>query len=324
MKEASGELSHEEQRILVDFEAKSAENSAFLAENRSILNALPTFEMDESLFDADTALTKVKAKLKPTPIHKFKKVRSTTFNLQKWAAAAILLVGMATAAYLFLDATSTPQSFATGDQTKTIQLSDGSEVVLNKNSTLTLNDAFGENLRDMHLEGEAYFKVMHRDNQPFTVKVGELEVEVLGTEFNINNNPSSDKLTVFVNEGKVKVSALNTGTKVILNANESSEYHKQSKGLYKDNTVKTNAISWINDKLRFEDVDLAEAITDIEQHFDIKIELLNKSLSTCKYTSIFNAAKADDVLETLSAVFDVQILKQGEMTYQLSGGACGE
>jgi len=327
MKEASTELTFEERGIVDSFSAKSAINSAFVEENRTILNALPNFEEDLSLFDADTALTEVKAKIQRPEalVLEMKPVaKAKTMNYQKWAAAAFFLIGLSTMVYLFYGIPSGQTNFVSSDRTETIQLTDGSEVVLNKHASLSLADGFGNKLRDMRLEGEAYFKVKNNNDQPFTVKVGDLEIEVLGTEFNIKNESGNNKINVFVAEGKVKVSSLKTGTKVILNAGESSTFNKTSRALLKDKTDKANAISWMNDKLRFVDAKLIDVIHDIENHFDISIELQNTKLENCPYTSIFNGATADKVLETISAVFDIQIMKEGEATYSLTGGTCSK
>lgn len=324
MKETSGELSSTDRVYLDEFISTSASNSAFVKENRAILQHMPDFEVSDNMFNADQALQKVKAQMQPTAkvIDLKPKKESTSVNWQLWAAAATFLIGLSTIAYLYLGSFSDSEIYATTDNIQVIELSDGSEVTLNQHSTLTLSDDFGVHLRELHLEGEAYFKVKNKDDQPFIVKAGELEVEVIGTEFNVRNRTNSEDVGVFVEEGKVKVTALNTGSKVLLSARESAGYDKSTKMLLKDQQGKTNATSWMSDKLSFKDVSLSLAIKEIENHFNIDITLENTDLAQCKYTSIFNGAEADEVLETMSAVFDVQILKQSDTSFQLSGGNC--
>ena len=326
MKEATCALSLEERAILAEFSGKNAVNSAFIDENRLILGHLPSFEADMgAMFDVDDALENVKSQLEE-PSAKLRtiatpsKIRS--FNFQKWAAAALLLIGLGTLAYTFLGSPEVSNTFVALDKVENITLTDGSEVVLNKNSTLTLAQGFGSSLRDMQLEGEAYFKVKSDPNQPFTVKVGDLEVEVLGTQFNVDAQGAKDITTVFVKEGKVKVTSHKSRTKVLLTAGESSTFDKETFSLLKDKSKKYNATSWINNKLRFENTELSQVLQEIEDHFDINVELKNNSITGCKYTSIFNAATADEVLETLSAVFDLQLMKEGDSTFELTGGNC--
>ncbi len=324
MKEADTQLTIEERDLLTIFSNESAKNSLFIDENRSILNNMPDFNAEASMFDADAALAKVKEQIQPeATVHKIQPVqKARVFNWQRYAAAAMFLIGLGTLAYTFLGQDSNQMVYTTGEDTQIITLIDGSEVTLNKHSTLTLSEDFGTELRDMRLEGEAYFDVTNNDDQPFTVKANGIEVEVIGTEFNINNKAKLDNIGVYVSEGKVKVSSLTTNTKVLLTEGESARYNRNTKALTKDGAGRMNATSWLTDKLRFENVALSQAIAEIESHFDINIVLDNQSLLECKYTSLFNDANAEEVLETLSAVFDFQIVKQGSTGYQLMGGKC--
>ena len=212
--------------------------------------------------------------------------------------------------------------YTTDSETKSILLSDGSEVLLNKNSTLTLSNGFGDKLRDMDLEGEAYFKVKNNDNQPFIVNAGPLTVEVVGTEFNVNNSKSNKDISVFVNEGKVKVSNASTRTKVLLTASESCNFNKLAKVLREDEESHINATSWFTKNLSFNNIPLGSAIEDIEEYFDIDVTVDNVSCLDSLYTSLFNDPNPDEVLTTISSVFDFQIIQKGEKSYELAGGKC--
>src|SRR5690606_38970298 len=67
-----------------------------------------------------------------------------------------------------------------------INLSDGTLVLLNAASTLTYPAEFGENTREVILDGEAYFEVTKDPEKPFIVRTAKQRIEVLGTSFNIN------------------------------------------------------------------------------------------------------------------------------------------
>ena len=70
----------------------------------------------------------------------------------------------------------------------TIELPDGTNVVLNSASQLSYLNNFGEKVRRVQLNGEAYFKVAHDEKHAFIVQVGDLEVKVLGTSFQVHPN----------------------------------------------------------------------------------------------------------------------------------------
>ncbi len=84
-------------------------------------------------------------------------------------------------------------------------LPDGTNVWLNSNSKLIFPQQFKGESRRVFLQGEAYFKVRKDVNRPFVVNANQLNVIVLGTEFNINNRVVNNKLEVVLVEGSVKI-----------------------------------------------------------------------------------------------------------------------
>ena len=72
--------------------------------------------------------------------------------------------------------------------------------------------SFTENRREVYLSGEAYFEVRQDKNKPFVVWTGEVQIEVLGTAFNVNSY-NSDRVEAVLVEGSVNVSN-EAGTKV--------------------------------------------------------------------------------------------------------------
>ena len=83
-------------------------------------------------------------------------------------------------------------------------LPDGSEVWLNAESAIEFPTAFHDGLRQVRLQGEAYFKVAHDERSPFIVTSEQMNVRVLGTSFNFRNY-ASEKAHVTLVEGKVEV-----------------------------------------------------------------------------------------------------------------------
>ena len=92
----------------------------------------------------------------------------------------------------------------------TLTLSDGTQVKLNSGSTLSYPQQFSTfaHSREVYLEGEAFFKVVHQSKQPFIVHIGNLKVKVLGTQFNIKAYPAEENITTTLAQGKVLVLSL--------------------------------------------------------------------------------------------------------------------
>ena len=91
-------------------------------------------------------------------------------------------------------------------QKLTVKLPDGSMVKLNANSRISYLSNFGNDSRDLQLTGEAFFEVQRDESRPFKIFLGDLEVEVLGTSFNVNAYPDQHAASVAVRTGKVAVS----------------------------------------------------------------------------------------------------------------------
>src|SRR5660398_29209 len=90
--------------------------------------------------------------------------------------------------------TYTTVTCALGDKT-TMVLPDSSLVFLNSGSEITFNNNFKKGERQVSLVGEAYFSVTKDPENPFRIKTSEIEVEVLGTEFNLKAYPDEQTIT---------------------------------------------------------------------------------------------------------------------------------
>ena len=87
----------------------------------------------------------------------------------------------------------------------TITLPDGSKVILNAGTTITYPNAFVSKNREVEINGEAFFEVAHDAEHPFIVKANQINVEVLGTQFNVKAYEEDDWIEVSLSEGKVEV-----------------------------------------------------------------------------------------------------------------------
>lgn len=84
-------------------------------------------------------------------------------------------------------------------------LSDGSRVFLNAMSEIRFPVQFSGDFREVELKGEAYFEVNHLEEAPFIVKTSGINIEVLGTCFNVNSYPGTGQVTTTLIDGKVKI-----------------------------------------------------------------------------------------------------------------------
>lgn len=134
-----------------------------------------------------------------------------------------------------------------------ITLPDGSIVELNANTTLVWNKKWKkDNIRKVKLDGEAFFEVIHTsDDATFIVLTDDLEVEVLGTAFNVSSRHQTTE--VFLEEGSVRLGLKGENTdKVTMSPGQKVTYSKDRELIVEEN-VEDNVASWKNDILYFND-----------------------------------------------------------------------
>ncbi|MCB0567001.1 MAG: FecR domain-containing protein, partial [Phaeodactylibacter sp.] len=133
----------------------------------------------------------------------------------RWLSAAAAIALLAAIGWWWLDhgnAGSEPNAliYTTGSgESEEALLPDGSTVVLNENSFLSVNPEFqNASERLVELVGEAYFKVTPNPSRPFRIATSDAMVEVLGTAFNLRSYPEEGFTEVEVEEGSVRLSGL--------------------------------------------------------------------------------------------------------------------
>ncbi len=161
-----------------------------------------------------------------------------------------------------------------------LTLSDGTRVYLNAMSTLRFPVAFDEDTRTVELSGEAYFEVSH-SGHPFVVKTQLMEVEVMGTAFNLSAYPDEMSHTTLVT-GSVKVSAPKAGTRLLLPSQQASL--SPNGGTLKIKRVDTDCFTaWTQGKILFKDERLDEMMKQLSRWYDMEVRFTDPSLEALRF-----------------------------------------
>lgn len=128
-------------------------------------------------------------------------VSQDNVNIEKLADGQLAYRQGAGAQAMVYNTLSNPR----GSKVIDITLSDGSRVWLNNESSIRFPLAFGSEERKVVITGEAYFEVAKDARKPFIVEAGEMEVEVLGTQFNVNSYSEEPVIRTTLLEGKVRL-----------------------------------------------------------------------------------------------------------------------
>lgn len=179
-------------------------------------------------------------------------------------------------------------------------LPDGSTIFLNAASSIAYPKTFGADARVVKLlQGEAFFQVAKDVNRPFRVLVREFEVAVLGTTFNINASLQSPEVALV--EGKVKVTAGQTGQSLELTPGQMAIFD-QDQHVFTSSTFDAAYITgWKDGYLMFKDATLDEVIEKLHVWYGIDIAVSNKSKSgDWSYTGSFRNESLENVLLNMS------------------------
>lgn len=196
-------------------------------------------------------------------------------------------------------------------------LTDGSEISLNKGSTLTINKNFNEKNRKVELEGEAFFKVEKNKELPFIVSTRHMNIQVVGTEFNVKT--SKKTTTLIVKEGIVRVQA-GTERKEVT-AGQMALYDNETDQLYVTINSDVNYLSWRTKSFSFRDTSLSTVVDKLNEIYNASIALENESIAECKVTVDFKNEDLETIIIILQETLQLDIKKQNERVI-LSGKGC--
>ena len=191
-----------------------------------------------------------------------------------------------------------------------LTLSDGTKVYLNAMSSLSFPVRFLGNRRAVELTGEAYFEVA-KGATPFIVKMNNMEVEVLGTAFNISSYSGEDCQTTLV-EGSLKVE-MATGTSCILKPSEQA-YVKPGTDHLNVRTVDTSIYtSWVDGKIYFRDERLEDIMNALSRWYDMQVFYSEPSVKNLRFGCNVNRYKdITPFLELLEKTEKVDITIKGK------------
>ena len=151
-----------------------------------------------------------------------------------------------------------------------LMLSDGSKVWLNAASSLRFPAAFVGKERKVELLGEAYFEVAKNAAMPFKVKVHGMEVEVLGTHFNINSYDNESMIRTTLLEGSVKINKNNSSS--LLKPGEQAQMNKAGEIKIINNVDVEEAIAWKEGKFQFDKADIHDIMRQLARWYDVDVE----------------------------------------------------
>ena len=231
-------------------------------------------------------------------INEVKPKRKAFFYSFMRVAAILLLItttGLLINKY-YNDTNTTPQLHTVNvppGQRINLVLADNTSIWLNSNTTFKYPSQFSKKQREVYLDGEAYFDVSADEKHPFIVNTHQGGVKVTGTTFNVSAYSKYDKFETSLFEGSVSVCLNNI-------ENEFISIQPSQKAIAKNGKLKVASIEdydeflWRRGLIAFNNKQLKEILSVLEQYFDTRIEIESDCLPDNTYTGKFRQSDGID------------------------------
>ncbi|MET7000231.1 FecR domain-containing protein [Chitinophaga defluvii] len=150
-----------------------------------------------------------------------------------------------------------------------ITLPDGTKVWLNAASSLRFPSAFTGKLREVELTGEAYFEVAQAVQQPFQVKVKDMKIAVLGTQFNVNAYDDEATINTTLVSGSVNV--IKGAATRMLRPGQQAQLTAQGDWEVSDRTDMDAILAWKNGRFQFDGTPIAQVMRQISRWYNVDV-----------------------------------------------------
>ena len=203
--------------------------------------------------------------------------------------AAVLLAGGLTTV-LLSKRLAQPVTVVTqlGERSQVV-LPDGTKVWLNSSSSVEYVAPFFSSQRRVKMEGEAYFEVEHDRRAPFVVSTNGLDIEVLGTRFNIRNDDNEHRVTTVLLEGAVKAYASGREqASVRLHPAQQLVFDTRTHAMrLTDCPSAERSINWIDGRFCFEHDTFGEIVAELKRYYNVDIRFMDNRLRDMRFSGNF-------------------------------------
>ena len=248
-----------------------------------------------------------------------------TRTLGRWlqvAAAIALPICLLAIAHLYSEnrqyASLPMTQMATGsDEQVTVTLPDGSKVALNALSSIKYApQRFNIKSREVYFEGEGYYKVAKDSERPFVLHSQDIDIMVLGTEFNVVNHAKDSTAEVTLLAGSVKLTSNISGRSYIMKPSEMVIVNKQTGTMDVRQLAHADDVkAWQQKQMVYHDAPLRKVIGDVENRYNVEISL--KKSSDDAFTGTIPTNNLDEAMKIIVTAYGLKAHKTGVDTYTL-------
>ena len=325
----AGDASPDDERALSAWLAADPRNAEIVNAARAAARA--TDGRAESSWDVDRAWSRMAARMHESndssvvPLHP----RKSSGPWTGWsrtplvasivgvlAAAAVLVVVLqrpAARTPTAVIASRTHEVLAAPAQQTRVTLGDGTRVVLNAGSRLRYTDDFGRGARDVELDGEAYFDVVHDETRPFRVHARGSIAEDVGTRFVVRAYPELTTVDVVVTQGSVVLRRERASTApTLLVAGQRGRVAQDGAITLVNDPDVERWLEWTRGGIVLEGVTLGEAAVELGRRFAVRIDVTGDDLARRRVSARFHDEPLPRVLDALGAALGTRWTRVGD------------
>ena len=246
-------------------------------------------------------------------------------TLGRWmqvAAAIALPICLLALAHLYsenrqYDSLPMTQMATGSDEQVTVTLPDGSKVALNALSSIKYApQRFNIKSREVYFEGEGYYKVAKDSERPFVLHSQDIDIMVLGTEFNVVNHAKDSTAEVTLLAGSVKLTSNISGRSYIMKPSEMVIVNKQTGTMDVRQLAHADDVkAWQQKQMVYHDAPLRKVIGDVENRYNVEISL--KKSSDDAFTGTIPTNNLDEAMKIIATAYGLKVHKTGVDTYTL-------
>lgn len=181
-----------------------------------------------------------------------------------------------------------------------LKLSDGTKIYLNSVTRVRYPVAFPKGERRIELEGEAFLEVANDSARPFIVETKYMDVQVLGTKFNISAYGDDPTVMTTLVEGAVRVNSEENGVEAVLKPSEQLVFDKEEKTAEVRKVDVKYYTAWRDGWFRFQDVALEDLMKVLMRWYDLEVVYADPEVKEYRFGCNFSRTSS---IETLIKVF---------------------
>ncbi|WP_439556240.1 FecR family protein [Dyadobacter sp.] len=225
------------------------------------------------------------------------------FSLFRIAASILFAACAGWLTYLWVEdqRQSEQITIASGEQTLTDTLPDGSVVTLNRKSSITYPKEFNGGTRQVALSGEAFFDVQPDKSKPFIISVNNVTVRVVGTSFNVKDNAKQTE--VIVETGLVEVAQ--HAKKIRVKPREKATASHESRSLIKQQSDDEFYNYYRTNKLVCNGTPLWRLVEILNEAYDADIVIENDKIRNLAINTTFEQKSLEDIITVISETFRI-------------------